>query len=533
FILTGLLFSTSVPTRYYYYINARMSWAEAQSYCRMKHADLATADTKSHANRLLGIVNDGYKGSVWIGLKRGTQHQWGWSSGDNTLTEYSKWATVDLDHLCGYFSSGLWYNLSCSTPLHFVCYNESNAYFRFSSARNWRDAQSYCRQYHKDLATVKSAEEQAQLHALVGNGPSVWIGLFSNYWQWSDRWSLFFRNWATTQPVASCDCAAMSTADSGKWAAEVCDLKHPFICHGSPKIRLRKNHYLNETMTLIDARNYCRARFTDMATADTMNDVNSMMNTVDPGYNGSVWIGLLRILPARWVWPSDSTSVSQYSNWSPGEPNGNWECVKSLNGSWFDEDCALTLQFVCFNDSTGYVHINTPLTWRDAQNYCRQHHTELASVSSPEQQGLISNESSVWIGLFLDSWLWSDGSRLNFRYWKTGLPSAITETGICVAMSTTDSGKWAYHSCGQKLPIICYGDDKLIKKQLVRLNLSCGGKCKLSDTSLQTTILNETRICPTLRYNTKRTDKEQRKTQGIKGEAIRKENETPVGEREN
>lgn len=127
---------------------------------------------------------------------------------------------------------------------------------------------------------------------------------------------------------------------------------HPifhFFSVKAPKIRLRKYHYLNETRTWTDARNYCRARFTDMATADTMSDVNRMMNIVDPGYNGSVWIGLERIIPTRWVWPSDSISVSKYSNWSPGEPNGNWECVKSLNGSWFDEDCALTLPFVCFN----------------------------------------------------------------------------------------------------------------------------------------------------------------------------------------
>lgn len=33
--------------------------------------------------------------------------------------------------------------------------------------------------------------------------------------------------------------------------------------------------------------------------------------------------------------------------------------------------------------------------------------------------------------------------------------------------------------------------DKLIKRQTVRLNLSCGGKCNLNDTSLQTVILNE------------------------------------------
>lgn len=86
-----------------------------------------------------------------------------------------------------------------------------------------------------------------------------------------------------------------------------------------------------------------------MATLDTVSDVNRMMDTVDPGYNGSVWIGLNRSAQARWVWSTENNSISQYSNWGVGEPNGSRECVKSSNGNWFDVDCALTLPFVCFN----------------------------------------------------------------------------------------------------------------------------------------------------------------------------------------
>lgn len=106
--------------------------------------------------------------------------------------------------------------------------------------------------------------------------------------------------------------------------------------------------------------------------------------------------------------------------------------------------------------------VNTPLSWRDAQSYCRKHHTDLASIRSPEQQRLISDKSSsVWIGLFLDSWQWSDKWNLNFRHWTTGYPSHILGSGDCAAMSTdiSDSGKWFHHSCDQSFAFICYGGE--------------------------------------------------------------------------
>ncbi|KAK9980156.1 hypothetical protein ABG768_013539 [Culter alburnus] len=58
-------------------------------------------------------------------------------------------------------------------------------------------------------------------------------------------------------------------------------------------------------------------------------------------------------------------------------------------------------------------------------------------------------------------------------------------------MSRNNSGKWAPESCDLKHPFICHGDDKLIKKQIVKLKLSCNGKCTLNDPSIQTAILNE------------------------------------------
>ncbi|XP_055059003.2 snaclec purpureotin subunit beta-like, partial [Misgurnus anguillicaudatus] len=140
------------------------------------------------------------------------------------------------------------------------------------------------------------------------------------------------------------------------------------------------------------------------------------------------------------------------------------------------------------NESIGNILITTGKNWRDAQSYCRQYHTDLATIhNSVEQKQVYSLFPSgwwAWLGLVADSWQWSDLRKFYFRYWAAGQPT----TGDCVAMSTTDSGKWASYSCDQSLPFICYD---AFQKQVIRLNLSCRGKCDMNDPSLQAVILNK------------------------------------------
>ncbi|XP_056596880.1 macrophage mannose receptor 1-like [Triplophysa dalaica] len=230
-LLSGLLFNASGFLRKYSYINESMTWAAAQIYCRERFTDLATVDSIDDVNTMLKTVNDGYRGSVWIGLKRGSPSRWGWSIGDD-LSQYSGWG---LGHPglgpCGYFAFGYWYDLECSSPMLFACYDENVGNIMIKQWRSWRDAQIYCRQHYTDLAVIRSPEEQKQLHAIFVDGPWVWIGLFWSPWLWSDQWSHFFRNWADGHPIINNDCVAMSTTDSGKWVQHSCEQNNRFICY--------------------------------------------------------------------------------------------------------------------------------------------------------------------------------------------------------------------------------------------------------------------------------------------------------------
>ncbi len=105
-----------------------------------------------------------------------------------------------------------------------------------------------------------------------------------------------------------------------------------------------------------------------------------------------------------------------------------------------------------------FVLTNYTMTWTEAQSYCREHHTDLASIRNMTEaqkvEELLFPGYVVWIGLFRDSWKWSDGTNSSFRYWRTGEPNGPMET--CVAADFGDSGKWEDWNCDHKTAFICY-----------------------------------------------------------------------------
>ncbi|XP_026130437.1 C-type mannose receptor 2-like [Carassius auratus] len=256
----------------------------------------------------------------------------------------------------------------------------------------------------------------------------------------------------------------------------------------------RQYHYINVRMSWPEAQSYCRERFTDLATVDSMDDVNRLVNIVDAGYSGSVWIGMKRGTQKRWGWSNGENTTSQYYNWDSEQPDEDGDCVATVNGVWHDMSCANKRYFVCYENS-GYNMIQSPITWSDAQSYCRQNYTDLPTINNSEQNNQINkillSGCYIWIGLFRDSWEWSDKWSLFFRHWAAGQPSQSSGSDDCVGMSRTDSGKWTQYSCDLQQPFICYGDDELIRNQIVRLKLTCNGKCSLNDPLLQTAFLKQ------------------------------------------
>lgn len=92
----------------------------------------------------------------------------------------------------------------------------------------------------------------------------------------------------------------------------------------------------------------------------------------------------------------------------------------------------------------------------DAQSYCRQHHTDLASVRNQSENDQIqrtSNAQHIWIGLYRGPWKWSDGSSTSFLREKTSIHEThannLTSCGVIKNEMLTVS------RCESKLASVC------------------------------------------------------------------------------
>ncbi|KAA0721478.1 hypothetical protein E1301_Tti020708 [Triplophysa tibetana] len=129
--------------------------------------------------------------------------------------------------------------------------------------------------------------------------------------------------------------------------------------------------------------------------------------------------------------------------------------------------------FSSTDSSKSFIIDTSTSTWRDAQSFCRQYHTDLISVRNQTENQLIHNiindhHTSVWIGLFRDSWEWSDNIDSAFRYWDSGQPDNSYNSEDCSMTNMNNEGKWHDVSCSDSNTFVCH-EDELI---LIQKNLS-------------------------------------------------------------
>ncbi|KAL6468222.1 hypothetical protein MHYP_G00238990 [Metynnis hypsauchen] len=247
-------------------------------------------------------------------------------------------------------------------------------------------------------------------------------------------------------------------------------------------------------MTWLEAQSYCRETYTDLATVDNMEDMKQLMVAVDPMYVGSLWIGLNKAPLKRWGWSSGD--IPQYMNWRSPETNvGDRDglcAAKYQFSGWIDASCTNLWDFVCYREpAKRFIRGFKQDNWRNAQNYCRKHFTDLSTIQNEQEHqrvsDLLGSTEYAWIGLFLDNWKWSDQRSTSFRYWKAGKPLSTTGNANCVVMVTTWNGQWNDTLCDAKLPFMCY---KAPRQRIVKLTMTSNGQKDLNDPAMKTAILS-------------------------------------------
>ncbi|XP_066513156.1 macrophage mannose receptor 1-like [Hoplias malabaricus] len=237
--------------------------------------------------------------------------------------------------------------------------------------------------------------------------------------------------------------------------------------------------FVNENKTWTEAQSYCRQTHTDLATVNNMEEMKNLNTTLKDKTTSSVWIGLNRGNTGRWLWSLADGDLyregEEYRNWDSGRPNnygGIQYCVTMWTnpGKWNDDNCDKPYPFVCYdeiNRTERYIYINDKKTWREAQSYCREHYTDLVTVRNQTENQEIwglsvssHNNDDVWIGLFNDSWQWSDQSNSSFRYWRSG-PDNYGKNSQQQCAVVTEDGQWTNLTCDNRLPFVCR-ENKLV-----------------------------------------------------------------------
>uniref|UniRef100_A0A3P9D0Q0 C-type lectin domain-containing protein n=1 Tax=Maylandia zebra TaxID=106582 RepID=A0A3P9D0Q0_9CICH len=195
---------------------------------------------------------------------------------------------------------------------------------------------------------------------------------------------------------------------------------------------LYEYHFIAENKSWSEAQTYCREKYTDLAKVFDMTDMSRLRNSAQN--QGEAWIGLNNTGGNRtWRWSLPGVEYIQNdSSWNlegrtTRELPGNCGRKRYDNGDkkLADVSCDFTTWFICYDDNKTLHLIETFMNWTQAQSYCRYNHTDLASgldqVDGEEMKALITTTFTAWVGLFRDSWRWSDGSDFSFRYWDMQL----------------------------------------------------------------------------------------------------------------
>lgn len=227
-------------------------------------------------------------------------------------------------------------------------------YIPMDQKMNWTDAQAYCRQNYADLAAFHSQDDQDRYQQYVqshcDNG--CWIGLSRNvlektFAQWSEGSNVIFTQWDSNEPTntMSYNCVYAQ----GDWHTDDCKNVHSFICYiWKPDLIVVK-----EMKTWGGALKYCRTKYTDLVSLNTVADLLAVNKKSSDILTPSFWTGL-RFLDGSWFWVNQvPINKQRYMQVMPSCPAPGFRCgSKDTNSNTLQNSyCEEPRNFLCYTQS--------------------------------------------------------------------------------------------------------------------------------------------------------------------------------------
>uniref|UniRef100_A0A3B1KF01 C-type lectin domain-containing protein n=1 Tax=Astyanax mexicanus TaxID=7994 RepID=A0A3B1KF01_ASTMX len=131
-----------------------------------------------------------------------------------------------------------------------------------------------------------------------------------------------------------------------------------------------------------------------------------------------------------------------------------------------------------------YHFVDQSKTWTEAQRYCRQTYTDLATINNMDEMKKLNEtlkdktQAFVWIGLNrgdTEKWRWSlpDGNFYTVedknQTWRSGEPNNYGGNEFCVSMYKQD-GTWFDVSCENTYTFVCSNENKPNAERYVFIN---------------------------------------------------------------
>ncbi|KAJ8400272.1 hypothetical protein AAFF_G00399660 [Aldrovandia affinis] len=433
---------TAGLVREQFYVGTSMTWSHAHYHCLLNYRSLSSIWSQDDAGSEAGET-------AWIGLRRQIQY-WKWSNG-----EFANFFNWRRDLFCALMmNDGTWIEKPCNSNNAFVCYTEDNNgrnYTYIPIRVTWSEAQERCRKNQTGLVSVRNMAENTAVKIAVEYN-DAWFGLFSDPWEWSDGGSSNFQNfYQKSNGIQGC-----VSAGSGGWLDSNCESTLFVICceaDGTKSILERcKRH--SEKMNWTSAQAFCRQNNEDLPTVYSSYDSFLLKFVALPN---DYWIGMFH---GKQNWRWDNQDEVTYTNW-----RALLFCtVMDSEGFWNDRVCFEKHPFACQTEAQGvgknYTLVLESKIWSEAQKYCRDKHSDLATVTNQEENTALRKQApdtvpEFWIGLFNDPWTWIDGSSLTFQKWESTEPDNGQSLEECVV---TRNDMWYDEQCSNAHPFFCYDD---------------------------------------------------------------------------